>query len=106
MLGRAESILVHARPEGNLHGVTPASNIREMSTVTIAENVTYNLRAEIAARGISQAALSRLSGVRQATISDVLSGKIEPTFETLERIAAALEISPTRIFLDPPAKAS
>ena len=77
-----------------------------MSTVALAENFATNLRTEMARRSLSQSELSRQSGVRQATISEVLAGKREPTFETIEAIADVLKVNAAQFFLDPPAKAS
>lgn len=44
-------------------------------------------------RGISQYKLAQLSGISQAGISQIESGKKQPTFTTLEKIIAVLEMS-------------
>lgn len=56
--------------------------------------------------GLSQSELSRRSHVRQATISEILSGKREPSFETIELLAAALDINATQFFLEPTVRVS
>ncbi len=43
------------------------------------------------ARGVSQANLARLTGLRPNTISDLESGKSYPDWHTLSRLAYALE---------------
>lgn len=45
-------------------------------------------------KGISQAELSRMTGIPQSVISDIESGKTKaPRIDTLKAIAAALKVS-------------
>lgn len=46
-------------------------------------------------RELSQAALSRASGVQQAEISRIEAGRSNPTFSTLNRLATALNVQLT-----------
>ena len=59
---------------------------------------TY-IKDTLNARGISQKKLAEMLGVTQATVSATSS---RPSFPTLERIAAALEVEPWQL-LAPPA---
>lgn len=70
--------------------------------MALADNLRLNLRKEMARLGLSQSELSRRSGVRQATISEALSGVREPSFETIEALAAVLDANAAHLFLDPP----
>lgn len=45
-------------------------------------------------RGLSQAALAELSGVRQATISDIEQESGNPTLDTIESLSKALKATP------------
>ena len=63
--------------------------------------VRVNLKSEMAKQKISQSELSRRSGVRQATISEVLNGKMDPTLSVLQMLADALDVQPARFFLEP-----
>lgn len=62
----------------------------------------------IDAYGFSQKDLSRLTGIRESTISDWINGKYYPKQDKRLLIAKALKISPTRLFAlaedEPPAK--
>lgn len=63
--------------------------------------MNINLRAlgheiEKALAGRSQSWLARKSGVGQSTISRLIRGKAKPTPETLEALAIALELEPSR----------
>jgi len=42
--------------------------------------------------GLTQQQLSEAADVRQATISDIERGEIEPTVATLKKLAAALNV--------------
>lgn len=68
------------------------------------ELVRVNLESEMAKQKISQSELSRRSGVRQATISEVLAGKVDPSLPTLQLLANGLGISPAQFLLEPAAK--
>ena len=50
------------------------------------------------AKGLSQQALGELAGVRQATISEIESGKKQRVdLGILERLASALDVEPGRL---------
>lgn len=51
------------------------------------------------AKGLSQGDLAEKAGVRGNTLSDALAGKTSPRLETLEAIAAALEVPMWRLFV-------
>jgi transcriptional regulator with XRE-family HTH domain len=51
------------------------------------------LAAAMKAAGVSQYELARRAGVAQGYISELLSGKYGPGWETVQKLAAALEIS-------------
>lgn len=62
----------------------------------------------IDAYGFSQKDLSRLTGIRESTISDWINGKYYPKQDKRLLIAKGLKISPTRLFAldedEPPAE--
>ena len=50
-------------------------------------------------KGLTKYALSKLSGISQTTLGDILGGKkVSPKVATLERIAEALEVPVTSFF--------
>ena len=58
---------------------------------------TY-IKDALSVRGISQRKLAERLGVTQATISAIIS---RPSFPTLERIAAALDVEPWQLLAPP-----
>lgn len=55
--------------------------------------VKLRLREIREARGLSQAALAKLAGVRQATISDLETGRSRSiSFAVLDRLAVSLQV--------------
>ena len=44
-------------------------------------------------RGLSQYALAELSGISRVTIARIETGKMNPTLQTLEQLAAALGVT-------------
>lgn len=57
--------------------------------------ITLRVQELREAKALSQSELSRLSGVRQATISEIEAGKTRRVaFDVLERLAAALGVDP------------
>lgn len=57
-------------------------------------------------KGLTKYALSKLSGISQTTLGDILGGKkVSPKVATLERIAEALEVPVTSFFDDSDVKA-
>ncbi|TEB04783.1 HTH-type transcriptional regulator PuuR [Pelotomaculum schinkii] len=55
-------------------------------------------------QGISMNALSKKSGAAQSAISEIESGKRQPTFEVLEKIVFGLGLTLSEFFADPPAE--
>jgi len=55
--------------------------------------ISSRLRELRKSANVSAYKLSQLSGVRQATISEIESGKIRPTVDTLDKLCSALGIS-------------
>ena len=82
-------------------GGWPHGRVRELTADEGGELVAYQLdqlRAFIAelieartSRGITQAHLARVTGLRASTISNLESGKSYPDWHTLARLAYALE---------------
>lgn len=62
------------------------------------------LKGILAAKGITPYRLSQLSGVRQSTLSGILNGKSNPAGKTLQKIAAALDVSMAEFDDRPPGK--
>ena len=66
------------------------------------------LQSLLESRGLSQKSLSRLTGIRESTISDWINGKYYPKQDKRLLIAKALKISATRLFAldedEPPAE--
>lgn len=57
--------------------------------------ITLRVQELREAKALSQSELSRLSGVRQATISEIEAGKTRRiAFDVLERLADALAVDP------------
>lgn len=49
-------------------------------------------------RELRQDDLARLAGIDTSTVYRIESGKIQPNFHTIVKLAEALEVSPTRYF--------
>lgn len=62
-----------------------------------------NLAAIIELRETDPAKLARKAGMNKTGIYDILSGKSKnPRLDTVEKIARALEVPPSRLFADTP----
>ena len=69
--------------------------------------IAIHLAALRHARGLSQAALGKRAGVRQATISGLETGRIRRVdLDILDRIARALDVEPGELIVRGPAKAT
>lgn len=55
--------------------------------------VVITLKETLSERGITQSELSKLAGIRPSTVSSLLNGSTRIEFETIDKIAKALEIS-------------
>ena len=61
------------------------------------------LKALCKERGLTLTELGELLGVSRPTISGFATGKIKPSFDSLEKLCAALNVSPGELFEQPPA---
>lgn len=55
--------------------------------------VVITLKETLSERGITQSELSKLAGLRPSTVSSLLNRNTRIEFETIDKIAKALEIS-------------
>lgn len=58
--------------------------------------VIITLKETLSERGITQSELSKLAGLRPSTVSSLLNGSTRIEFETIEKIAKALETDDIR----------
>ena len=58
--------------------------------------VVITLKETLSDRGITQSELSKLAGLRPNTVSSLLNGSTRIEFETIEKIAKALETDDIR----------
>jgi transcriptional regulator with XRE-family HTH domain len=72
--------------------------------MTIQQLFIANLKDYRKLRGISQLQLAELCNSSQAYIAEIEVGKKRPSFEMIERIAAALNIESYRLFQNTPVK--
>lgn len=61
--------------------------------MTLQQEVGLALRAVRQARGMSQADLSKATGIPQSHVCNIEAGKVNPTIKTLNRLAEALKTS-------------
>lgn len=61
-------------------------------------NLGKNLRAARKKLGLSQEAVAQRSGVQAGEVSRIERGKRDPQVSTVEKLAAAVEVSPGRLF--------
>lgn len=54
------------------------------------EALIANLTREMSSRGISQSGLARQAKMAPARINEIVRGKVSPSLETIDEIAAAL----------------
>ena len=52
-------------------------------------------------KGVKVMDLSTMIGVSQTNTSNIINGKVNPSLETLEKIASALNVSITELFEEP-----
>ena len=69
--------------------------------MALKENFIANLRSAMERLGWTQEQLSEKSGVHYTTISRILNGHNEPSFDNCERLAKAVNIDPPKIFSYP-----
>lgn len=52
-------------------------------------------------KGINITELSKMTGITNANISNMIHGKTSPNLDTIERIAKALKVAPWELLKDP-----
>jgi transcriptional regulator with XRE-family HTH domain len=67
---------------------------RKRKTASLREALRTNLVVTRAQRELSQAALAKAAGVSRQVVSDVERGVANVTFDTIERLAKALRVTP------------
>lgn len=60
---------------------------------TLDEIISYNLKQEIEQSGKSKTAIARAIGVSNPTVSQYISGRIQPSLATLSKICTFLNCS-------------
>lgn len=73
--------------------------MRELPT-TLSHILARNLKILKDQQGLSEAAISKKSGVAQKTINNILNSRHNPTLLAVERLASAFRVNPWRM-LDP-----
>ena len=84
-----------------MQGIIASANIHGMSTVALIDNFIANIEAGMHRHGWTQRELARQSGVHYVTINRILKRQMDPTMDTCERLAGALELHPEIIFRNP-----
>ena len=65
-------------------------------------DMKLNIRDHLKAARMKQAALAEAADITPGFLSEILSGKKQPSVETLQAIAAALKVSVADLVADPP----
>lgn len=74
-----------------------------MGRSDIAMLFAANIEAIMKLRGMDPAKLGRAAGMNRTGIYDILSGKSKnPRLDTVEKIASALNVAPSALFVDRP----
>lgn len=78
----------------------------EIKTLSLPYNLRPMLELRLKAlckeRGLTLTELATKIGVSQPTISGFATGKIKPSFDSLEKLCDALNVSPAELFEQPP----
>jgi len=77
-----------------LKSIAKALDVQPECLMAVTSFVGYKLKKIRSERNITQAQLAEKAGVSAGLIGQIESGKVEPSIKTLEKIAAALSISP------------
>lgn len=77
-----------------LKNIAKALDVKPESLMSATSFVGYKIRKIRTERNITQAQLAEKAGVSAGLIGQIESGKVEPSIKTLEKIAAALSLSP------------
>ena len=73
-----------------------------MEDVKLRLTLAENLKREMAVRGISQSELGRRMGVPSTWICEIIAAKRAITLDSLERIAATINVTAGSLLLAPP----
>ena len=63
--------------------------------------MTIRIKERMQEKGITSVVLSGKIGVSKVSISYIINGKQKPSFDTLEKIADALDVPMWQLFVDP-----
>ncbi len=74
--------------------IAKALDVKPENLMATASFVGYKIKKIRCERKITQAELAEKAGVSTGLIGQIESGKVEPSIKTLEKIAAALSLSP------------
>ena len=77
-----------------LKSIAQALDVKPESLMAATSFVGYKIKKMRCERKITQAQLAEKAGVSTGLIGQIESGKVEPSIKTLEKIAAALSLSP------------
>ncbi|MDD4568636.1 MAG: helix-turn-helix transcriptional regulator, partial [Tepidanaerobacteraceae bacterium] len=77
-----------------LKNIAKALDVKPESLMAATSFVGYKIKKIRCERNITQAILAKKAGVSTGLIGQLESGKVEPSIKTLEKIAAALSLSP------------
>ena len=70
---------------------------RTMASPGLTKTLSKNIEREIRKSGLSQSELARRCGWPPARINEILRGKFDPRLATVEKIADALEVTPSSL---------
>jgi len=77
-----------------LKNIAKTLDVKPESLMTATSFVGYKIKKIRCERNITQSQLAEKAGVSAGLIGQIESGKVEPSIKTLEKIAAALSLSP------------
>jgi transcriptional regulator with XRE-family HTH domain len=72
-----------------------------MQAMPLIDNFLANLRVACEQRDITQAELSRKSGIHRVTISKIFRRKLSPSVDVCEKLALAAGVRADTVFLAP-----
>ena len=70
-----------------------------MASQTLLECIAENVRRQRSAKGLTQSQLADMIGVTRPRISQIESGRGDPSVGTIERVAKALGVDPAALML-------
>lgn len=63
--------------------------------------MTLRIKELMDEKGVKSIQLSEMIGISKVSISNLLNGKLTPSFDTLEKIATALNVPMWQLFVSP-----